>query len=98
MSAILPIATSALHAAKTPTATLLHATASAAQQTPKPTASTKNQPWKAFWPLDPAKYTEVQRQQMPWLTYKYDPTRPNERPWRKWMLQNQSTVVRRGAW
>ncbi|KAL4821139.1 hypothetical protein BDW67DRAFT_152160 [Aspergillus spinulosporus] len=97
MSAILPTATSALNAARAPTATILHATATAAQlqhQQVKP----KHQPWKSFWPLDPTKYTEAQRAQMPWLTYKYDPARPNERPWRNWMLQNQSTVARRGAW
>lgn len=58
----------------------------------------KHQPWKDFWPLRSDDFSPAEREKMPWLTWKYDPSRPNERPWRGWMLANQSTVARRGAW
>ncbi|KAJ5940797.1 hypothetical protein N7516_000965 [Penicillium verrucosum] len=63
------------------------------------TRTTKEQPWKAFWPLAPEKYTEKERAEMPWLTFKYDKkNKPEDRAWRAWCMQNQSTVARRGAW
>ncbi|KKZ61381.1 hypothetical protein EMCG_03987 [[Emmonsia] crescens] len=58
----------------------------------------KEQPWKAFWPLNAEKYSAEEKDKMPWLTWKFDPNKPTDRPWRKWMLENQTTVVRRGAW
>jgi hypothetical protein len=41
-------------------------------------------------------YTATEREKMPWLTWKFDPKNPTDKPWREWMLANQSTVVRRG--
>ncbi|KAI1385931.1 uncharacterized protein F4822DRAFT_414492 [Hypoxylon trugodes] len=57
----------------------------------------KSQPWRAFWPLKKDDYTTEQQQNMPWLTWKPDPNNPENKPWRKWMLAEQSTVVRRGS-
>jgi len=58
---------------------------------------TKAQPWKAFWPPKADMYTEAERANMPWLTWKYDPKKPTDRPWRSWMLENQKMVTRRGG-
>jgi hypothetical protein len=58
----------------------------------------KTQPWKAFWPLKAENYTTEEKAKMPWLTWKFDQSKPTERPWRKWMLENQTTVARRGGW
>ena len=58
---------------------------------------TRTQPWKAFWPLKAENFTAEQRAAMPWLTWKPDPQRPDEKPWRQWRLENQSCVTRRGA-
>jgi hypothetical protein len=57
----------------------------------------KAQPWKDFWPLKAENYTAEQLEKMPWLTWKADPKRPDDRPWKQWMLANQSTVARRGT-
>jgi hypothetical protein len=59
-------------------------------------ADAKIQPWKAFWPMKIEDYTAAEREKMPWLTWKYNPKNPTDKPWREWMLANQSTVVRRG--
>ncbi|RDW85284.1 hypothetical protein BP6252_02874 [Coleophoma cylindrospora] len=58
----------------------------------------KKQPWKEFWPPNAHGYSEEEKKTMPWLTWKFDEKNPTDRPWRQWMLQNQGTVVRRGAW
>ncbi|KAH7310954.1 hypothetical protein BKA65DRAFT_161839 [Rhexocercosporidium sp. MPI-PUGE-AT-0058] len=58
----------------------------------------KEQPWKAFWPPKAEAFSPEEREKMPWLTWKPDGNNTTDRPWRKWMLANQSTVVRRGAW
>ncbi|KAI1422499.1 hypothetical protein F5Y12DRAFT_799479 [Xylaria sp. FL1777] len=57
----------------------------------------KAQPWKAFWPLSKDGITAAEQSKMPWLTWKPDPARPDDKPWRAWMLAEQSTVVRRGS-
>ncbi|CAN9164834.1 unnamed protein product [Alternaria alternata] len=44
-----------------------------------------------------AAVNEAEKKKMPWLTWKYDPTKPTDRPWREWMLENQKTVARRGG-
>ncbi|KAK7918289.1 hypothetical protein PG985_010163 [Apiospora marii] len=43
------------------------------------------QPWREFWPptnVDAMTPEEVEEQ--PWLTWKRDPSKPNEKPWYKW--------------
>ncbi|EUC45996.1 hypothetical protein COCMIDRAFT_4841 [Bipolaris oryzae ATCC 44560] len=60
-------------------------------------APEKAQPWRAFWPPKAEDYTAAEKAEMPWLTWKYDPTKPTDRPWREWMLENQKTVARRGG-
>ncbi|OIW32923.1 hypothetical protein CONLIGDRAFT_627856 [Coniochaeta ligniaria NRRL 30616] len=55
------------------------------------------QPWKTFWPLKAESYSQEQRADMPWLTWKPNPQQPDEKPWRQWRLENQSCVTRRGA-
>jgi hypothetical protein len=57
----------------------------------------KYQPWKKFWPLKAELYSAEEREAMPWLSWKFDAKKPDERPWKEWMLSNQSTVVRRGV-
>ncbi|CAN9141961.1 hypothetical protein AA0116_g8471 [Alternaria tenuissima] len=60
-------------------------------------AQAKSQPWRAFWPPRAEQFSEAEKKKMPWLTWKYDPTKPTDRPWREWMLENQKTVARRGG-
>jgi hypothetical protein len=58
----------------------------------------KAQPWKNIWPLKAENYTEEEREKMPWLGWKPDPGKPDERPWRQWMSRSNTTVVKRGTW
>ncbi|KAF6229103.1 hypothetical protein HO133_007217 [Letharia lupina] len=76
------------------TARLLSAAPSTVRQAGQ---STRTQPWKAFWPLKAENFKSEERATMPWLTWKPDPKRPDEKPWRQWRLVNQSCVSRRGA-
>ena len=46
----------------------------------------KIQPWKAWWPpknTESLSEEEIARQ--PWLTWKPDPNRPNDKPWYDWV-------------
>ena len=60
-------------------------------------APRRTQPWKAFWPLNQKMYTTEQQAKMPWLTWKPDPAKPDDKPWRHWRVHNQCNVARRGA-
>jgi hypothetical protein len=68
-----------------------------ARTTGKVVAGTKTQPWKAFWPMKAENYPAEHLKAMPWLTWKPDANKPDDKPWRRWMLDNQSMVLRRGA-
>ncbi|CAN9168120.1 unnamed protein product [Alternaria alternata] len=57
----------------------------------------KAQPWRAFWPPRAEQFTDAEKEGMPWLTWRYNPAKPTDRPWRDWMLENQKTVARRGG-
>ena len=57
----------------------------------------RTQPWKAFWPLKAEEFGAEERAGMPWLTWKPDPRKPDEKPWRQWRLANQECVSRRGG-
>ncbi|KAI0876306.1 hypothetical protein GGS24DRAFT_514258 [Hypoxylon argillaceum] len=48
---------------------------------------TKLQPWKQFFPLEAAPKTAEENPDLsrPWLTWKPDPAKPDEKPWLKWM-------------
>jgi hypothetical protein len=60
-------------------------------------AAAKEQPWRAFWPPKAENYSEQQIQDMPWLGWKFDPSKAEEKPWREWVLKNQSGIARRGS-
>jgi len=59
--------------------------------------TTRSQPWKEFWPPNKDSFSPEEQKKMPWLTWKPDPAKPDEKPWRQWMLSEQNTVVRRGS-
>jgi hypothetical protein len=60
------------------------------------TVITREQPWKAFWPPRTENFTEAQLNSMPWLAWEKDSNQASEKPWRSWVLKNQSSV-RRGS-
>lgn len=44
-----------------------------------------HQPWRAFWP--PKKVDQIPPDELaakPWLTWRRDPSQPNEKPWYGW--------------
>jgi len=59
--------------------------------------TTRTQPWREFWPPKKENYSAEEQKKMPWLTWKPDPAKPDDKPWRQWMLAEQNTVVRRGS-
>lgn len=71
--------------------------ASRAMSTSAVRGFSKNQPWRQFWPPKAEDFTKVQIQKAPWLAYKVDGSISNAKPWREWVLQNQSGVAKRGS-
>ncbi|KAL7924434.1 hypothetical protein ACQKWADRAFT_286719 [Trichoderma austrokoningii] len=46
-----------------------------------PELGPSDQPWRAYWPPDLSKVTEHELSTKPWLTWKNDPTKLNNKPW-----------------
>lgn len=57
-----------------------------------PTGNEKTQPWKSFWPPDTSKMSEDELRAQPWLTWSPDPSKPHDKPWRRWMKENNAVT------
>ncbi|KAK3377122.1 hypothetical protein B0T24DRAFT_235626 [Lasiosphaeria ovina] len=43
------------------------------------------QPWREFWPPNVSVFSKEELASKPWLTWKRDASRPNEKPWYDWV-------------
>ncbi|KAK4201351.1 hypothetical protein QBC40DRAFT_295755 [Triangularia verruculosa] len=51
------------------------------------------QPWREFWPpRDVEDLSEAEIRAKPWLTWKRDKTKPNDKPWYFWVNVFESDV------
>ncbi|KAJ5336062.1 hypothetical protein MYU51_019989 [Penicillium brevicompactum] len=51
----------------------------------RPELGAFHQPWRAYWPPDLTKVTDGEMCAKPWLTWKNDPTKMNNKPWYDWV-------------
>lgn len=58
-----------------------------------PSEGSKRQPWREFWPpKNLEQLSAEEREQQPWLTWKRDPSKPNDKPWYQWVNNFGSMV------
>jgi hypothetical protein len=69
-----------------------------------PTSDGKEQPWKDFWPPKLNTFSAEELAEMPWLSWKPDPEKPDSKPWYEWLKKDNGVigdatgvVSRRGA-
>ncbi|PGH01898.1 hypothetical protein GX51_04951 [Blastomyces parvus] len=51
----------------------------------KPELGPSHQPWRAYWPPDITGVSEQELSAKPWLTWKHDPMKMNNKPWYDWV-------------
>ncbi|PGH34608.1 hypothetical protein GX50_02592 [[Emmonsia] crescens] len=51
----------------------------------KPELGPSNQPWRAYWPPNLTGVSERELSAKPWLTWKHDPAKLNNKPWYDWV-------------
>ncbi|EGC47730.1 predicted protein [Histoplasma capsulatum var. duboisii H88] len=51
----------------------------------KPELGPSHQPWRAYWPPNLSCVSERELSAKPWLTWKHDPAKMNNKPWYDWV-------------